>query len=91
MRRSRLRHRRHVQAGWLAQARERVGVLALPRGRGIAVTVSAAGAVGWLLAEGTETATTEGREEKHPYRMSVVCEKRDGRWLLLQIQFSGPS
>ena len=39
---------------------------------------------------GTETATTEGREEKHPYRMSVVCEKRDGRWLLSQIHGSSP-
>ncbi len=36
---------------------------------------SASGAVGWLLAEGTETAAAEGREEKHPYRMSVVCEQ----------------
>jgi uncharacterized protein (TIGR02246 family) len=52
--------------------------------------VSAAGAVGWLLAEGTETAAAEGREEKHPYRMSVVCEKRDGRWLLVQIHGSSP-
>ena len=52
--------------------------------------VSAAGAVGWLLAEGTETAAAEGREEKHPYRMSVVCEKRDGRWLLAQIHGSSP-
>ena len=37
-------------------------MLAHPRGRGTAATVSATGAVGWLLAEGTETATTEGRE-----------------------------
>ena len=28
--------------------------------------VSASGSVGWLLAEGTETAAAEGREEKHP-------------------------
>lgn len=52
--------------------------------------VSAAGAVGWLLAEGAETAAAEGREEKHSYRMSVVCEKRDGRWLLVQIHGSSP-
>ena len=52
--------------------------------------VSAAGAVGWLLAEGTETAAAEAREEKHPYRMSMVCEKRDGRWLLLQVHGSSP-
>jgi uncharacterized protein (TIGR02246 family) len=50
--------------------------------------VSAAGAVGWLLAEGMETATAEEREEKHPYRMSMVCEKRDGRWLLVQVHGS---
>ena len=51
---------------------------------------SAAGAVGWLLAEGTETAAGEDREERHPYRMSMVCEKRDGRWLLLQVHGSSP-
>ena len=52
--------------------------------------VSAAGAVGWLLAEGQETTAAEGREEKHPYRMSVVCERRDPRWLLVQIHGSSP-
>jgi uncharacterized protein (TIGR02246 family) len=52
--------------------------------------VSAAGAVGWLLAEGQETTAAEGSEEKHPYRMSVVCEKRGARWLLVQIHGSSP-
>jgi uncharacterized protein (TIGR02246 family) len=52
--------------------------------------VSAAGAVGWLLAEGTETATAGGCRDKHPYRMSMVCEKRDGRWLLIQVHGSSP-
>jgi uncharacterized protein (TIGR02246 family) len=52
--------------------------------------VSAAGAVGWLLAEGTETAAAEEREEKHRYRMSMVCEKRDDRWLLVQVHGSSP-
>ena len=51
--------------------------------------VSAAGAVGWLLAEGVETAAVD-HEEKHAYRMSMVCEKRDGRWLLLQVHGSSP-
>jgi uncharacterized protein (TIGR02246 family) len=50
---------------------------------------SAAGTVGWLLAEGTETAAAGGRE-KHPYRMSMVCEQRDGRWLLAQVHGSSP-
>jgi ketosteroid isomerase-like protein len=52
--------------------------------------VSAAGTVGWLLAEGTENVAHGDREEKHPYRMSMVCEKRDGRWLLLQVHGSSP-
>ena len=52
--------------------------------------VSAAGAVAWLVAEGTETAATEDSEEKHPYRMTLVCERRDDRWLLVQIHGSSP-
>ena len=52
--------------------------------------LSAAGAVGWLLAEGTETAAAEDGEEQHPYRMSMVCEKRDGRWFLVQVHGSSP-
>ena len=51
---------------------------------------SAAGAVGWLLAEGTETVAAENREETHPYRMSMVCEKRADRWLLIQVHGSSP-
>jgi hypothetical protein len=52
--------------------------------------VSAAGGLGWLLAEGIETAAAEDREKKHPYRMSMVCEKRDGRWFLVQVHGSSP-
>jgi uncharacterized protein (TIGR02246 family) len=52
--------------------------------------VSAAGAVGWLLAEGVETAAAEDRDEQHPYRMSMVCERREGRWLLVQVHGSSP-
>jgi uncharacterized protein (TIGR02246 family) len=52
--------------------------------------ISAAGVVGWLLAEGTETSATDEHEEKHPYRMSMVCERREGRWLLVQVHGSSP-
>jgi uncharacterized protein (TIGR02246 family) len=52
--------------------------------------VSAAGAVEWLLAKGTETAAGGDREEKHPYRMSMVCENRDGRWVLVHVHGSSP-
>ena len=52
--------------------------------------VSCAGPVGWLLAEGTETAAGEDGEEKHSYRMSMVCEQRDGQWVMLQVHGSSP-
>jgi uncharacterized protein (TIGR02246 family) len=54
------------------------------------VDVSAAGSVGWLLAEGMEVVAAEERVEKHRFRMSMVCEMRDGRWLLLQAHGSSP-
>ena len=53
--------------------------------------VSTADAVGWILAEGTETAATQAGEQKHPYRMTMVCEKRDEQWLLLQVHGSSPN
>jgi ketosteroid isomerase-like protein len=52
--------------------------------------LATAGSVGWLLAEGTETAAVEERLEQHPYRMTMVCERRDGRWLLMQVHGSSP-
>jgi uncharacterized protein (TIGR02246 family) len=52
--------------------------------------VSSAGAVAWLLAVGTETAASSRGEQKHPYRMTILCEKRDERWLLLQVHGSSP-
>jgi uncharacterized protein (TIGR02246 family) len=52
--------------------------------------VSVVGRLGWLLAEGAETAITEDRREKHPYRMTMVCESRDGRWVLRQVHGSSP-
>jgi uncharacterized protein (TIGR02246 family) len=52
--------------------------------------VSTADVVAWLLAEGTETAATQDGEQKHPYRMTMVCEKHDGRWLLVQVHGSSP-
>ena len=52
--------------------------------------VSTADTVAWLLAEGTETAAAQAGEQKHPYRMAMVCEKRDEHWLLLQVHGSSP-
>jgi hypothetical protein len=52
--------------------------------------VSIAGSVAWLLAEGTETAATGDRVEQHPYRMTMVLARREGRWLLRQVHGSSP-
>ena len=52
--------------------------------------VSAAGSLAWLLAEGTETAATGSAAEQHPYRMTMVLERRDQRWLLVQVHGSSP-
>jgi uncharacterized protein (TIGR02246 family) len=54
------------------------------------VEVSSADAMAWLLAEGTETAATQAGEQRHPYRMTMVGEKRDEQWLLLQVHGSSP-
>jgi uncharacterized protein (TIGR02246 family) len=54
------------------------------------VEVSTAAAVAWLLAEGVETATTGDEKQKHAYRMTMVCEQRDERWLLAQVHGSSP-
>ena len=52
--------------------------------------VSTAGSVAWLLAEGTETAASEGCLQRHPYRMTMVFEHDEGRWLLRQVHGSSP-
>jgi uncharacterized protein (TIGR02246 family) len=52
--------------------------------------VSTAGSVAWLLAEGTETAASEGRLQQHPYRMTMVLERHEARWLLRQVHGSSP-
>jgi uncharacterized protein (TIGR02246 family) len=52
--------------------------------------VSVLGDVGWLLAEGTETAAGVGGSERHPYRMTMVLERLDGRWLIRQVHGSSP-
>ena len=52
--------------------------------------VSAAGSLAWLLVEGTETAATGSAAEQHRYRMTMVLERRDERWLLMQVHGSSP-
>jgi len=52
--------------------------------------VSTAGSVAWLLATGIETAATGDRLERHPYRMTLVLERRENSWLLRQVHGSSP-
>jgi uncharacterized protein (TIGR02246 family) len=50
--------------------------------------VSMAGSVAWLLAEGVETAADENHVVRHPYRMTMVLERRERRWLVRQVHGS---
>jgi hypothetical protein len=52
--------------------------------------VSSAGSAAWLLAEGTEIAASEDQVVRHPYRMTMVLEHREGGWLLRQVHGSSP-
>ena len=52
--------------------------------------VSIAGSLAWLLAEGSETAASEEGVARHPYRMTMVLERRDDRWLVRQVHGSSP-
>ena len=46
--------------------------------------------VAWLLATGTETATTGAVVSSHPYRMTMVATRRGDHWSLVQIHGSSP-
>ena len=52
--------------------------------------VAAARSVAWLLAEGTETATSADHVERHPYRMTMVLERHSDHWLLRHVHGSSP-
>ena len=52
--------------------------------------VAAAGSAAWLLAEGTETAVLHDGLERHPYRMTMVLERREDQCLLMQVHGSSP-
>jgi ketosteroid isomerase-like protein len=54
------------------------------------VDVSTAGPIAWLLAEGTETATSEDHVARHRYRMTMVLEGHRDHWLVRQVHGSSP-
>ena len=53
--------------------------------------VSIADPFAWLLAEGTETVTSGDHVEHHPYRMTIVVERREHRWVVRMAHGSSPS
>ncbi len=55
------------------------------------VSVSAAGSVAWAACDGAFQIRAGGQEFRLPARLTVVLEKRDGRWLIVQGHFSTPA
>jgi ketosteroid isomerase-like protein len=53
--------------------------------------ISAAGIVAWFSAEVTFTYRIQGKEDTLPGRMTGVMEKRNGKWLWVQMHYSSPS
>ena len=51
-------------------------------------SVSAAGSVAWVAAEGVVRASAGGQEVTLPIRMTIVLEQRNGKWLLAQAHAS---
>jgi ketosteroid isomerase-like protein len=54
-------------------------------------SVSAAGVVAWFVAEVTFSYKVQDKEATLPGRMTGVMEKRNGKWLWVQMHFSTPS
>ena len=54
-------------------------------------SVSAAGSVAWAAIEGEFKFRAGGQDGTIPVRVSMVLEKRDGRWLILHAHFSTPA
>ena len=54
------------------------------------LSVSAQGNVAWVAAHVTLKARASGREMAFPGRITVVMDKRDGQWLIVQWHMSVP-
>jgi len=54
-------------------------------------SVSVAGSVAWVMAEGVERVRGGGEEAKLPYRMSAVFERRAEGWALRLVHGSEPT
>lgn len=55
------------------------------------VTVSAAGSVAWVAAESNWKVKTAEHDATYDLRWTMVLEKREGRWLIVQSHLSAPA
>ena len=54
-------------------------------------SISAAGPVAWVAADGLGQGRVAGQDLQFPMRMTAVFEQRDGEWLLVQSHISVPA
>lgn len=54
-------------------------------------TISAAGPVAWVAADGLGRGRVAGQALQFPLRMTAVLEQRNGQWLLVQSHVSVPA
>ena len=54
------------------------------------LVVSMKDQVAWVAAAGSVIKSHDGKKETSPYRLSVVFEKRNSRWLIVQYHGSEP-
>jgi uncharacterized protein (TIGR02246 family) len=54
-------------------------------------SVSAAGPVAWVAVDGAFKFIAGGQDGTIPVRVSIVLEKREGRWLIVHAHFSTPA
>lgn len=52
--------------------------------------VAVSNQVAWLLAEGFEVAESKSGGVRTPYRMTMLCQRHDGRWKIAQVHGSSP-
>lgn len=57
----------------------------------ISMTVSAAGSVAWVFADGSFKFMVNGQAMVLPVRASFILEDRDGQWLIVHAHFSTPA
>lgn len=54
-------------------------------------SISAAGPVAWVAVDGAFKFRAGGKDATVPARVSVVLERREGRWLIVHAHFSTPA